>query len=108
MNTTVKAVALTVFLGLAGQAPAAHAQTAPTPTIPIVKCALTGPGIAVCGGILVVGNELRKLMQGQDAFGPHGEVIKAANTAWHDLTKGPGDHNDIVGRHGWLRSRLGF
>jgi hypothetical protein len=93
---------------LAGLALAAHAQTAATPTIPIAECTLTGPGIAVCGGILVAGNELVKLTQGKQALGQNGEILKAANTVWHDATKGPGDHNDIVSRHGWLRSRLGF
>src|SRR5262249_47864517 len=107
MNSRIKTIALTIFRA-GGLSPAAHAQTAATTTIPIAKCTLTGPGVAVCGGILVAGNELLKLMQGKDALGPNGEVIKAANTAWHDLTKGPGDHNDIVGRHGWLRSRLRF
>lgn len=86
----MKAVALTAFLGLAGLPPAARGQTAPTPTIPIAECTLTGPGIAVCGGILVAGNELVKLMQGKQAFGQNGETIKAANTVWHDATKAHG------------------
>jgi hypothetical protein len=33
-----------------------------------------------------------------------GEVSNAVR----DITHGPGPNNDIVGRKGWLRSRLGF
>lgn len=98
-------------------------------TVPLAQCAMTGPGVAVCGGIAVVGHELVKLLNGQDAFGPNGEVVRAARTVWNDITKGPGpnnefvragrtiandlthgpgENNDIVGRNGWLRKRLGF
>lgn len=55
-------------------------------------------------------------------FGPNGEIMKVVNrfvpqhlqpnvilnNAWKDVTEGPGDNNDIVGKNGWLRSRLGF
>lgn len=40
--------------------------------------------------------------------GPNNEVVKAATNAFKDATQGPGDSNDAAGRHGWLRSRLGF
>ena len=36
------------------------------------------------------------------------EVLKAISNARNDVTKGPGPNNDLVGRKGWLRSRLGF
>lgn len=36
------------------------------------------------------------------------EVLKAISNASSDLTKGPGPNNDLVGREGWLRSRIGF
>ena len=45
------------------------------------------------------GNELNKV------FKP-GE--KAQADALKDLTQGPGAHNDLVGRKGWVRQRLGF
>lgn len=55
-------------------------------------------------------------------FGPNGEIMKVINSVVpqhlqpnvlihnmaNDIKNGPGDHNDITGRHGWLRSRLGF
>jgi hypothetical protein len=40
--------------------------------------------------------------------GPNGEIIKFGRNALHDLTQGPGDHNDLFGREGWLRRGLGF
>ncbi|MGY2932796.1 hypothetical protein ACVWZ6_002398 [Bradyrhizobium sp. GM6.1] len=40
--------------------------------------------------------------------GPNNEAVKAVTNAVKDVTQGPGDHNDAVGRHGWVRSRLGF
>ncbi|VIO69478.1 hypothetical protein [Bradyrhizobium ivorense] len=40
--------------------------------------------------------------------GPNNEAVKAVTNAIKDVTQGPGDHNDVVGRHGWVRSRLGF
>lgn len=60
----------------------------------------------------IVANELPKCVNGVGVpggcFGPNGEIIKAARNAVHDITHGPGEDNDLVGRHGWLRSRLGF
>jgi hypothetical protein len=37
-----------------------------------------------------------------------GEVSHAVRNSVQDLTHGPGPNNDIVGRSGWVRSRLGF
>jgi hypothetical protein len=60
----------------------------------------------------IVGNELPKCVHGVGVpggcFGPNGEILKFGRNAVHDVTQGPGDHNDLVGRHGWLRQRLGF
>lgn len=41
-------------------------------------------------------------------FSGNGEIAKAVQNAVGDITHGPGPNNDIVGRKGWLRSRLGF
>jgi hypothetical protein len=55
-------------------------------------------------------------------FGPNGEIMKVANrflphnlqpqviinNARHDIQHGPGNTNDVTGRDGWLRQRLGF
>lgn len=55
-------------------------------------------------------------------FGPNGEIMRAVNRVVpqhlqpnviarnidNDLRNGPGDNNDLVGRNGWLRKRLGF
>lgn len=35
-------------------------------------------------------------------------VIGVGETVANDLTKGPGKNNDLVGKNGWLRKRLGF
>jgi hypothetical protein len=60
----------------------------------------------------IVANELPKCVNGVGVpggcFGPNGEIIKAVRNAVNDVTHGPGDHNDVVGRKGWLRQRLGF
>ena len=39
-------------------------------------CPATGPGAAVCVPVGVVLHELVKLLNGEDAFGPNGEVMK--------------------------------
>ena len=103
MNRNMIAAAVLALVASTG---AVRAE--PASTVTIAKCAITGPGIAVCGGIAVVGHELVKLLNGQDAFGANGVVIHAANTAWNDVTRGPSNTNDVVGRDGWLRQRLGF
>jgi hypothetical protein len=55
-------------------------------------------------------------------FGPNGEIMRVINrmvpphlqpnnvlrNIQNDVTRGPGDTNDITGRNGWLRQRLGF
>lgn len=41
-----------------------------------VVCPATGPGIAVCAPIGVLLHELVKLGNGEDAFGPNGEIMK--------------------------------
>jgi hypothetical protein len=55
-------------------------------------------------------------------FGPNGEIMRVINQVLpqnlhpnvivgniaHDLQHGPGDTNDVTGRQGWLRQRLGF
>lgn len=60
----------------------------------------------------IIANELPKCVNGVGVpggcFGPNGEIIKAARNAAHDVVHGPGEHNDLVGRKGWLRQRLGF
>lgn len=49
-----------------------------------------------------------KVLFGGIEFGKNNEFVKAIANAIHDITKGPGPNNDIAGRHGWLRSRLGI
>jgi hypothetical protein len=44
----------------------------------------------------------------EQGFGGNGFTAKFIESPMHDLTHGPGPNNDIVGRHGWVRSRLGF
>jgi hypothetical protein len=60
----------------------------------------------------IVGSELPKCVNGVGVpggcFGPNGEIIKAVKNAVNDVVHGPGEHNDLVGRKGWLRQRLGF
>ncbi|MEO1093142.1 MAG: hypothetical protein AAFX81_21195 [Pseudomonadota bacterium] len=41
-----------------------------------VICPATGPGIAVCAPVGVALHELVKLGNGEDAFGPNGEIMK--------------------------------
>jgi hypothetical protein len=55
-------------------------------------------------------------------FGPNGEIMKVINrfvpqhlqpnvilrNMENDVRNGPGENNDLVGRNGWLRQRLGF
>lgn len=41
-------------------------------------------------------------------FGPNGEIMRALNNMRNDVIYGPSDSNDLVGRDGWLRRRLGF
>lgn len=41
-------------------------------------------------------------------FGPNGEIMRRAREHFNDITRGPGNTNDITGRDGWLRQRLGF
>src|SRR5262245_32775537 len=55
-------------------------------------------------------------------FGPNGEIMRVVNqfvpqhlqpnvilrNAENDLRNGPGENNDLVGRNGWVRKRLGF
>ncbi len=50
----------------------------PTSTTAMVEvtCPITGPGIAACATIAVLVNELAKVANGEDAFGPNGEVMK--------------------------------
>jgi hypothetical protein len=53
------------------------------------KCA---KGVGVPGGCL----------------GPNGEVVKHLRNGWNDITKGPGDHNELFGKHGWVRRTFGW
>lgn len=41
-------------------------------------------------------------------FGENNEVRKAAKNVLSDIQNGTGPNNDIVGKNGWLRQRLGF
>lgn len=41
-------------------------------------------------------------------IGPNNELRKALSNAKKDLIKGPGPNNDLVGKEGWIRKRLGF
>src|SRR5262245_50290432 len=55
-------------------------------------------------------------------FGPNGEIMRVVNrfvpqhlqpnvilrNAASDFRNGPGENNDVVGRNGWLRKRLGI
>jgi len=67
----------TVVILLLGS-PALAAE--PTSTVAVgAVCPVTGPGVLVCGGIAVVGHEVTKLLNGEDAFGPNGEVMKLVN-----------------------------
>ena len=45
---------------------------------------------------------------GCQCLGPDNEIIKFQRNMSHDLSQGPGEHNDLVGRKGWVRQRLGF
>jgi hypothetical protein len=40
--------------------------------------------------------------------GPNGEIIKHGGNILGDMQEGPSDSNDLVGKNGWLRKRLGF
>jgi hypothetical protein len=79
-----------------------------------VAVVIVGGSAANADGVVapIIENELPKCVNGVGVpggcFGPNGEIIKAARTAVDDITKGPGEHNDLVGRKGWLRQRLGF
>jgi hypothetical protein len=44
-----------------------------------VTCTATGPGVAACAAAGVVLHEVTKALNGQDAFGPNGEIRKALN-----------------------------
>jgi hypothetical protein len=66
--------------------------------------------IAACITTKLTEAEIKKClgMDPGECFGPNNEIRKAVNTAVNDVTKGPGENNDLVGRKGWLRQRLGF
>jgi hypothetical protein len=60
----------------------------------------------------IIANELPKCVNGVGVpggcIGPNGEIIKAARNAINDLTKGPGDGNELFGKHGWVRRTFGW
>jgi hypothetical protein len=63
-------------------------------------------------GTAIIANELPKCANGVGVaggcVGPNGVIVKAIRNGVSDLTHGPGDHNDLVGRHGFVRGILGF
>jgi hypothetical protein len=60
----------------------------------------------------IIANEMPKCVNGVGipggCFGPNGEIIKAARNVLNDVTRGPGDHNELVGKHGWVRRTFGW
>jgi len=66
--------------------------------------------IAACITAKLTEAEIKKClgMDPGECFGPNNEIRKAVNNTVNDVTKGPGENNDLVGRKGWLRQRLGF
>lgn len=52
--------------------------------------------------------EKTRLAKCVSEHGFEGQVNHAVSNAINDVTHGPGPNNDIVGRNGWLRGRLGF
>jgi hypothetical protein len=44
-----------------------------------VTCTATGPGVAACAAAGVVLHEVTKALNGQEAFGPNGEIMKLLN-----------------------------
>lgn len=66
--------------------------------------------IAACITAKLTEKEIKKCLSLDpgECFGPNNEIRKAVSNAINDVTKGPGENNDLVGRKGWLRQRLGF
>lgn len=61
--------------GLSGIGLSANAEPVGAVGVEMI-CPATGPGAAVCVPAAVVLHELVKLLNGEDAFGPNGEVMK--------------------------------
>jgi hypothetical protein len=52
----------------------------------------------------VIVQELAKCVNGvAGCIGPNGEIVKALRNISNDLTRGPGDGNEITGKNGWVR-----
>lgn len=64
-----------IALGLAASSGAVSAEPVGAVGIEAV-CPATGPGAAVCIPLGLVLHELTKLANGEEAFGPNGEVMK--------------------------------
>ncbi len=96
----VKGLIGVLVVGLIDFPTIVKAQPASPPVIIANECTITGPGVALCAGILLADNELKNFLNGKKAVGPNGEIVKAGKVVWHDATKGPGPRNDIVGRKG--------
>ena len=60
----------------------------------------------------IVAQEIAKCVKGVavpgGCFGPNGEVAKALRNIRNDLTRGPGDGNEITGKNGWVRRTFGW
>jgi hypothetical protein len=84
MNKLLATVAALMLFG----APIAHADPTSTAIGGVIaeEAAKCANGVGVPGGCL----------------GPNGEVIKALRNGWNDITKGPGDHNELFGKHGFV------
>jgi hypothetical protein len=74
MKALLAAIAI-CFLALIAS-PSSFAQEPVTTSIVTVECPMTGPGVAACATAALVLYELIKAANGEEAFGPNGEVMK--------------------------------
>jgi uncharacterized membrane protein len=78
------------------------------------SCAISTGGqpyaFAGCVGTQLTMNELQKCIDqgigGNGCFGQNNTAVKVVSNAWHDVTKGPGPSNDLLGREGFAGRTL--
>lgn len=78
------------------------------------QCAVTTGGqpyaFVACVGTQLAVNELQKCsylgVGGDGCFGKNNTAVKFVSNSWKDVTKGPGPSNDLVGRDGFVMTKL--
>jgi hypothetical protein len=81
----------------------------PSPTFAHSSAHADPVGTAIEGAIA---NEAAKCANGVGVpggcLGPNGEGVNILRNAVKDVTQGPGDHNELFGKKGWVRRTFGW